>query len=97
MVAWAESWGTDPPIATVRRSAGNPLAGSNVPQRSAGLDPFVVEREALHEQFAEPPRGPLPELRAPRRTRAVTEGENGVEVVVVDESPDLAGAFWLNC
>ncbi len=64
-----------------------PLAGANVanprqqfvevvlPERAAGLDALVVERESLDQQFAEPRRGPLTELGAAGRPHAVADGQ----------------------
>ena len=78
-----------------------PLAGANVanagqqfvevvlPERAPRLDALIVQREALDQQFAEPGRGPLPELGAARRTHAVADGQNHVEVVVLHQAPNL--------
>ena len=73
------------------------LCGSEVvAERSTGLDPFIVERETLDEQLAEPSRCPLPERRATGRPDAIADGENGIEVVVIDEAGNLPFAFGLN-
>ena len=60
------------------------------------LDAFVIEREAFDEQLLQTRRRPLAELGASRRTDAVADGQNGVEVVVVDEPGNLASPFGLN-
>ena len=48
------------------------------------LEPLVVHREALHQVLDEARGGPLAELRAAVAAHAVADGEDGVEVVVLD-------------
>ena len=86
-----------------------PLAGANVanprqqfvevvlPERVPCLDALIVQREALYQQFAEPRRGPLPELGASLRPYTVADGQNHVEVVVLHRAPNLPGTLQLNC
>ena len=78
-----------------------PLAGANVPdarqqfveivlpQRPSGLDALVVEREPLDQQLAEPCRGPLAELGAAQRADPVANGQNHLQVVVLEAALDL--------
>ena len=84
------------------------LAGANVanprqqfveivlPERAPGLDALIVQREPFYQQFAEPGRGPLPELGTARRPHAVADGQNHVEVVVLQAAPNLPAALSLN-
>src|SRR5690606_17852003 len=64
---------------------------------SAGvLEAFVVHDEALDQIFGQLRGGPLAELRAARGTDPVTDGQDGVEMVVIDVPADVATAFVLN-
>ena len=60
------------------------------------LEALVVEGEALDEQFGQARGGPLAERGAAGGADAVADGEDGVEVVVVDGAGDLAGSLGLN-
>ena len=53
------------------------------------LQPLVVHGEALHQVLGEVCRGPLPELRAPVATDAEADGEDRIEVVVVQAALHL--------
>jgi hypothetical protein len=64
---------------------------------TAGLDPLIVEREALHQQFAQTGGSPLAKEGAAGRADAVADGENGVEVVVGNGPFYLSIALGLNC
>ena len=60
------------------------------------LEPFVVEHEALDDELPERLRGPDAELRGLAAVDAVADGDDGVEVVVVDRPRDVSRAFSLN-
>jgi hypothetical protein len=64
--------------------------------RAASLDPLVVHREPLDEDFRETGRGPLTECGAAGRDNAVADGGDGGERVVLDVAGNVAGAFALN-
>ena len=65
--------------------------------RAAGFDPLVVEREPFDQQFSQPRRRPLAKLRSPLRADSITDGQDGIEVVVVNRPSNLSLAFRLNC
>src|ERR1035441_6011790 len=79
-----------------------PLAGADVPdagqqfvkiilpQRPSGLDALVVERKPLDQQLAKPCRGPLAELGTAQGPDTVADGQNHLQVVVVNLPPDLS-------
>lgn len=52
------------------------------------LQPLVVHREALDEELRQARVGPLAELRAAGAADAEADGEDGVEVVVLDLAGD---------
>ena len=60
------------------------------------LQPLVVHGEALHQILAQARRGPLAELRAAMAAHAVADGENGVQIVVLDLAGDLPRALRSN-
>jgi hypothetical protein len=66
------------------------------PEGPAGLDPLVVHREALGEQFGEPGGGPLAERGAARRSDAIADGEDHVERVVLEGSANLSPGLVSN-
>src|SRR5690606_32924966 len=60
------------------------------------LEPFVVEGEALDDVLAQPLGRPDAELGAAVRPHAVADGDDDVEVEVVDLSRDLPVSLPLN-
>ena len=54
-------------------------------------------RVAGHDVATQHVRGPAAELDAARRLHAVADGEDHVEVVVLDLADNLSGALSLNC
>jgi len=60
------------------------------------LEPFVVEDEALDDELAERLRGPDPELRGLGAVDAVADGDDRVQLVVVDLPPHLPVPLALN-
>ena len=84
------------------RLAGADLADAGeqlvevVHQPAAALEPLVVEREPLDEVLAQAGRGPLAELGAARALHPVADGQNGLEVVVLQGPLDLPSPFCSN-
>lgn len=76
--------------------AGEQFLEIVVTQRASGFDPLVIEREAFDQKFAQSGRSPLAKRCSPCRPDAVPDGENGVEVVVVDEPGNLPFSLGLN-
>jgi len=60
-----------------------PDAGQQLVKISAALfQPFIVQREPLHDEFPQPLRRPDAELRAAQRFYPVANGDDHVEIVV---------------
>jgi hypothetical protein len=76
--------------------AGEKLFEIVLPDCPASLDSFIIEDKALDQQLAKLLGCPLAELRATAGADAVTNREDGVEVVVVNEPANLPRAFRLN-
>ena len=64
--------------------AGEEFVEVIVAQSLPGFDAFVVERKALHKKLGQPGGRPLTERSADGGSNPVTNGVNGVEVVVQD-------------
>src|SRR5690606_22154537 len=56
----------------------------------------LVQRVAIDQMLAQHAGGPDAELRGPRRTDAITHGNDGVEVVVLDVSLNRTLALLAN-
>src|SRR5882672_2351546 len=65
-------------------------------EQTALGQPGLIDGVALHQMFAQHSRGPLAELHTALRVDAIPNRNNGVEVVVLDRSGDLALSFGLN-
>ena len=65
-------------------------------QRAAFLEALVIQREAFDQQLGQARGGPLAKRGATGGADAVADGEDGVEVVVIDGARDLASALGLN-
>lgn len=60
------------------------------------LEPFVVEGKALDQVFAEDVGGPDAKARGLVAVDAVPDGDDGIEVVVLDLPSDAPLAFLTN-
>ncbi len=60
------------------------------------LEPLVVEREPFDKILAQSGGRPLAELGPPRTADAVADGEDHLQIVVVDQPLDLPDALGLN-
>jgi hypothetical protein len=63
---------------------------------AALLEAALVERIALDEVIAQRPGGPNPKLRAALGVYAVTDRDDGIQIVVLDSARDLASSLGLN-
>ena len=61
------------------------------------LQALVVEHESFDDVFAQALGGPNTKLGGNARLDAVAHRDDGVEVVVLEGSADLPGAFLANC
>ena len=61
------------------------------------LQPLVVEHEPLDDELLEGLGGPDAELGGPGAVDPIADGDDGVEVVVVDLAAHVTSAFTLNC
>lgn len=60
------------------------------------LQPLVVEDEAFGQKLVQAGGGPLAELCAARRAHAVTDRENSLEVVMLEDAANLPRPFLAN-
>ena len=60
------------------------------------FEPLIIHGETLHQILVQPPNRPLPELRAPVAAHAETDGEDGIQSVVLELPRDLARTFQSN-
>src|SRR5699024_12766609 len=57
---------------------------------------MFVEAVALGQLLAQHPRGPLTEGRGAARIDAITHGDDGIEVVMLQPTPDITLAVLAN-
>ena len=60
------------------------------------LEPFVIQRKAFDDVFAQTLASPNPELCTPKRFYPVSDRNNHIQVIKIDFSGNLPGSFGLN-
>lgn len=84
-------------VAFARTNIANPLQQLAEIAAATVLEPAIIERETFDSVLLENARSPLPKTNALLGLHAITYRDDDIEVVVLDQTLNLAPSLDLNC